>query len=481
MVKSLRFGTALTALGLIGALAACASPGTRMSNRASIFGDKVDSSNIGIATRAQIAVEKGDYATGITLAERAVGNTPNDAGFRALLGNAYFGGGRFASAESAYRDSLSLFPNQPQVVLKLALVTIAQGKTDAALAVLESARNVLDPSDYGLALALAGQPQAAVSVLDAAAREVGADSRVRQNLALAHALTGDWAQARNVASQDVAADQVDARIQQWMTFAKPTKASDQVASMTGFTPAAVDPGQPVRLALVQPKSDIRLAQAAPVEVGPVEVGPVQVGPVAEPAPPMVAEVAPVEVAVDASVAEVQPESADAPVEAAEPAPAPVVVAAALPIVAVEQVRAMAEAIASPVIEAAYVAPTPVAAKPGLSPRAASLSDGRLPLRRAAFGRASGNSRSVVQLGAYSSRAFVSVAWTKLAAKYPALRGYSPATARFEGPRGTVYRLSVSGFNSGGHAQQMCAGLKTRGAACFVRSVAGDVPVRMASL
>ena len=467
MVKPLRLGTALTAVGLIGALAACATPGARIANRASIFGDKVDSSNIGVATRAQGAIEKGDYAAAVTLAERAVGNTPNDAGFRALLGNAYFGGGRFASAESAYRDSLSLLPNQPQVVLKLALVTIAQGKTDSAIAVLEGARNVLDPSDYGLALALAGQPQAAVNVLDSAAREVGADSRVRQNLALAHAMAGDWAQARTVAAQDVAADQLDSRIQQWMTFAKPAKASDQVASLTGFTPAAVDPGQPVRLALVQPKNEVRLAQADPVVVAPV----------AEPAPPMVVETAPVEVAaVEAPAADIQPELAvaDAPVEVAEPAPAPVVVAAASPVVAVEQLRAYAAAVAAP-------APRKVAARPGLSPRAASLSDGRLPVRRAALGRASGNSRSVVQLGAYASRGFVSVAWAKLAAKYPALRGYSPATARFESPRGTVYRLSVSGFDTGEHAKRMCSSLKTKGAACFVRSVAGDVPVRMASL
>ncbi|MDP1910130.1 MAG: tetratricopeptide repeat protein [Hyphomicrobium sp.] len=313
-----------------------------MDNRASIFGDKVDSSNIGIATRAQAALEKGDHATAATLAERAVGNTPNDAGFRALLGNAYFGGGRFASAESAYRDSLSLLPNQPQVVLKLALVSIAQGKTDSAIAVLEGARGVLDPSDYGLALALAGQPQAAVNVLDTAAREVGADSRIRQNLALAHALAGDWSQARNVAAQDVAADQLDSRIQQWMTFAKPSKTSDQVASLTGFTPAAVDPGQPVRLALVQPRNDIRLAQAEPVAAAPL----------AEPAPPMVAESAPAEEAAtaEAPAVDAAPEFAvaEAPTEVAEPAPVPVIVAAAAPVVAVEQIRAFAAAVAAPI-------------------------------------------------------------------------------------------------------------------------------------
>ncbi len=463
MVKTLRLGTALTAIGLIGALSSCATPGTRTPNRASIFGDKVDKTNIGIATRAQAAIESGDYAAAVSLAERAVGNTPSDAGFRALLGNAYFSAGRFASAESAYRDSLSLLPSQPQLVLKLALVTIAQGKADAAIAVLEGARNLLDPSDYGLALALAGQPQAAINVLDEAARAVGADSRVRQNLALAHALTGDWTQARNVASQDVAADQLDSRIQQWMIFAKPAKASDQVASLTGFTPAAVDPGQPVRLALVQPKNDVRLAQADPVEIAPM----------VEQALPMVTETA----AAD-DAASIQPEPA--PVELAESAPAPVM-AAATPVVALEQVRAFAESVTAPLVEAHYVAPKPVAPRPGLSPRAASLNDARLPVRRAALGRQSGSSRSVVQLGAYTSRGFVSVAWAKLAAQYPSLRGYSPSTARFESTRGTVYRLSVSGFDSGGHAKQMCVALKTKGAACFVRSVAGDVPVRMASL
>ena len=58
MVKS--FGSAFTALGLIGALAACANPGANGPRSASIFGEKIDSANIGVATRAQVALEKGD-------------------------------------------------------------------------------------------------------------------------------------------------------------------------------------------------------------------------------------------------------------------------------------------------------------------------------------------------------------------------------------------------------------------------------------
>ena len=457
MVKSLRFGAALSALGTIGLLGACATPGARHHNRASIFGDKIDQSNIGIATRAQAAIEKGDYPAAISLAERAVGNTPSDAGFRGLLGNAYFAGGRFASAESAYRDSLTLLPNQPQLVLKLALVTIAQGKTDSAISDLNNARNLLDPADYGLALALAGQPQAAVSVLDDAARQVGADARVRQNLALAHALAGDWEMARTVASQDVTPDQLDARIQQWMTFAKPAKASDQVASLTGFTPAATDSGQPVRLALARTKDQVRMAQADVADVAP---------PV-EAARPLVQEAVPVE----ADAVDLVPE----PVADAPSVDEPVAVAAAAPVAVVEQARAFAEAVAAPVIQASKARNS--SPRPGLSPRAASLDNASLPVRRTAFG----GSRSVVQLGAYSSRAGVSSGWAKLAAKYPALRGYAPSTARFEGPKGTFYRLSVSGFGTGGDAKSMCSSLKTKGGACFVRSVAGDAPIRLASL
>ena len=446
MVKT--FGPTLTALGLIGALTACANPGTNGPRSASIFGEKVDISNIGVATRAQAALEEGNIALAVQLAERAVASSPKDAGFRGLLGNAYFAGGRFASAEAAYKDSLSLVPNQPQLVLKLALVSIAQGKAGEAVALLDAARDYLDPSDYGLALALAGQPSMAVAVLEQAARQVGADARVRQNLALAHALDSNWTMARTVAAQDMPAEQVDARIEQWMAFAKPTLASDQIAALTGVTPAASDPGQPTRLALAPQPS--RMAVAEPVVVAPA----------AEPEPVFVAE-------------------APAPTEyAAAAISEPVAVPAVAEIVPVAAPAAVATSKAQP----RRVAARAVAPKPSLSPRAASFSDSRPLVRKAAFPKAArGNSKAVVQLGAYNSRSFVGVAWGNLAKKYPALRGYNPATARFESAKGTVYRLSVQGFASDAAARDFCGALKQAGGSCFVRTVAGDAPVRLASL
>src|SRR5215207_5729268 len=172
MSKPFRFGSAISFVALATAIAGCATP-----QKATGFGGKAGG-EVGLATRALMALNANDVPTAINFAERAVERTPDDAGFRALLGNAYFAGGRFWSAESAYKDALSIYPNQPAVVLKLALVEIALGKNAEAFAVLQAGQHVLDPADYGLALALAGHPADAVPMLEAAARIQGAEARV---------------------------------------------------------------------------------------------------------------------------------------------------------------------------------------------------------------------------------------------------------------------------------------------------------------
>jgi D-alanyl-D-alanine carboxypeptidase len=439
MTKSNSLGTALTAVSLIAIAAGCAGPGGRIGS-ASMFGGKVNSGELPLATKAQLALATNDVATAIPLAERAVEGSPQDAGFRALLGNCYLAAGRFASAEAAYRDSLSIYGTQPQVVLKLALVQIAQGKNEEAKLLLAEARAVLDASDAGLALALAGDPQAAVTMLEPAARTVGADARTRQNLALAYAFSGDWAQARTVAAQDVPPDQLDARIQQWMALAQPARASDQVAAFIGIQPAASDPGQPVRLALH--KADA-VKQVAAEPIGDVPAG-----------------------LTSTATVELQPVPASV-----EPQPEPVVVAAAEPV-------------APPPPPPAYVAPEPAKladARPALSPAAVRLSDPLPKLRKASAPRAvNGKSRAVVQIGAYSTRERIAFAWNKVSGKHSSLKRYTPVTARFTGGEGVVYRLSVRGFASDRDAVNLCASLKRAGASCFVRSVSGDAPVKLAS-
>jgi D-alanyl-D-alanine carboxypeptidase len=456
MTKSLRFRPALSAIAMASVIAGCAAPqfGARS---ASNFGGKVDKANIGVATRALMALNASDYPTAVKFAEQAVENSPSDAGFRALLGNAYFASGRFASAESAFRDSLALINNQPQVILKLALVEIAQGRHAEALQFLSSARNQLDPADYGLAVALAGQPQEAVNVLEPAARQAGADARVRQNLALSYALTGDWDSARVIAGQDVPANLVDARIQQWMTFSKPAAASDQVAALTGYRPVAGDPGQPTRLALRT--ANTRTAEAAPaVEQQPVaEVAPQRL-PVAEQDPaPQFAEVV-------AAPAPAPAPAAPAPAPVPSPEPVSVVIAAA--------------AAAAPDAPSAFAAMAAFTHKAQLKKSANATP--RALVRRASLPRANGNSTAVLQLGAYGSPQRVAAAWSTAARRYSVLRAYSPMSARFNSPKGLVYRLSVHGFGNPEQAKDLCISLRRAGGSCFVRTVAGDVPVRLAS-
>ncbi len=446
MSQSLRFAPAFTAIAMASAIAGCAAPqfGTRS---ASNLGSKVDTANVGVATKAMVALNARDFPTAVKYAEQAVAGSPNDAGFRALLGNAYFASGRFASAESAFRDSLALSNNQSQVILKLALVEIAQGKSAEAQQFLSSARNLLDPADYGLALALAGQPQEAVNVLEPAARQVGADARVRQNLALSYALTGDWDSARTIAAQDVPANLVDARIQEWMLFAKPAAASDQVAALTGFRPVSGDPGQPTRLALRT--GDTRTAEAAPA--------------VEQPAPPQVAEVVPQ----PAPIVEQAPTQQFAEASVA-PALEPVSQAPAATVVA---------AVAASVAEV----PAALAQMAGYTPPKAAKAAARKPVvRRASLPRATGNSTSVVQLGAYGSPQRVAAAWNTAARSHAMLRAYSPMSARFNSPKGLVYRLAVKGFGNPEQAKDLCMSLRRAGTSCFVRTVAGDVPVRLAS-
>jgi Flp pilus assembly protein TadD len=431
MARSHRFGNALSLVAMTAALGGCAMGGHSSTESASAT--RGDLANVGLATRAQAALNAKDYAAAVDFAERAVAFKPENAAYRTVLGNAYFAAGRFASAETTYKDSLRLSSNQPEVVLKLVLVTIAQGRNSEALAFLQAGRNVIDPANYGLALALAGEPAEAVSVLEQVARQPSAAPRTRQNLALAYALAGQWDTARTVVAQDLPANLVDARLHQWMSFASPTHSADQVASLVGVVPAAVDPGQPVRLALGG-GGDTRLAMAAPAAAAPAQAAPV---------PPAAApELAFAESAAPAMV----PEPAFVAPVAEEESPPP-------PLPPVRKV--------APIHSASFV------------PDAA-------PVRRAAASKVVAKSTAVVQLGAYSSRDRVQVAWNRLSSRFNMVRNYTPVSARFDGSKGTFYRLSVKGFESQREAIALCQEVRSAGGKCFVRTVAGDHPVRFAS-
>lgn len=441
MNKSLRSSSAASIVVLASILAGCAAPQAHES-----LGLGGRAGDVGLATRAQIALNENKVPQAIQLAEQAVAKSPTDAGFRALLGKAYFAGGRFRSAETAFKDSLTLYPNQAQVMLKLALVQTALGKREQAVATLNAARPALGESNYGLAMALAGHTREAIRVLEPAARDTGADATVRQNLALAYAFAGNWDNARAIAAQDVPAGQLDTRIRQWMQLASPKSAAEQVAALTGVTPAAVDQGQPIKLALGGPANqaaETQMAEATPPAA-------------AAPAPAPVAPPAPV-------VAQAAPAPAPAPVvtvaASVPPAPPP-----ARPTLAAMASNAVAEA------KAVLASVLPHSAAP-VAKRKFRVAAAPAPRR--------GNSPAVVQLGAYGSPDRVLAAWNGSAKKYGALKAYLPMSAKFASPKGVFYRLSVRGFASDAEARNLCMSLRRQGGSCFVRNVAGDTPVNIA--
>ena len=142
------------------------------------------------AKQATKALAKRKLAKAVSFAELAVELQPRDAGYRMLLGQVYLAAGRFQSAEQSFADTLSLDPNRERAALNLALAQSALGKRDAARSTLTDYRDKLPAADYGLAVALAGDPDEAVRVLEFATRAPDASAKTRQNLALAYALAG---------------------------------------------------------------------------------------------------------------------------------------------------------------------------------------------------------------------------------------------------------------------------------------------------
>ena len=168
-----------------------------------------------------------------------------------------------------------------------------------------------------------------------------------------------------------------------------------------------------------------------------------------------------------AVAAAEPVPAPVPEPVAAPEPLPVAVAAAEPAPV-----AVAEASAS-IREA----------RPALSPAAVRLAE---PVADASPRVAFEGSRRQEPRGrparrlllARPDRAGLEPAPSS---KYAALRGYTPVSARFDSAKGTVYRLSVKGFDSDRAGKAVCASrCKRSGRACFVRAASGDAPVQFAS-
>jgi Flp pilus assembly protein TadD len=423
--------------------------------------------------KAQAALQKGDTAKALASAERAVELAPRDLAYRMLLADLYLKNGRFQSAETTFRDVLVLDPGNARASLAVALTEVALGHPADAVAGLDRLADSAQPTDLGLAYALAGEPKRAIELLEPAARAPGASGRTRQNLALAYALNGDWQKARLTAAQDVSPAELGARLQQWAALAEPSAPADRVAALLGVRPAA-DSGQPARLALAVPTQPAAaLAEAepapAPAPVSAPTPEPVAVAAAAAPAPvpaPVSAAPAPIQTA-QAVVSDWDAAPAK------DPAPQP----AANP--AAEDTKPLyAEAVQ------ALVRPNPAVIRASLpvapvghfaAPAHRGLTRAVAPARSA-----SGPGKYAVQLGSFSSAGNVERAWAQAYKRY-GFADHIPLSTTFTLPgRGTFHRLSVAGFDSRDQASAVCRSVRAKGGACFVRAVAGDAPVQWAS-
>jgi Flp pilus assembly protein TadD len=365
---------------------------------------------------ALAAIKARDAAKAVAAAEEAVALAPRNPQYRATLGQAYLIAGRFVSAEASFTDAIALDPTPGKTSFNLALSQIALGKWDVARATLTRLEGVVPDTDIGLALALAGDREEAIVILERAARAEGADAKARQNLALTYALAGRWTEAQNVAAQDLAGRQILIRIGEWSQFARPQASWDQVALLLGVTPVD-DPGRPVALAL---RDD---------------------------AIPMLAE---------------------APNPAPAPAVAPTMFAQAgeeerAPLAPAEDAAPMRlAALAAPAAPAmrgpSHIVVTPAAA-------AAQPGNGRWVVQLGAFAQPAA-------LQAAWSRMSGRVA----ALRGYAPAGSTMSVGR----SGTVHRLTMPGFATRGDAQRVCTRIKLGGGACFVRPAAGEQPLQMAA-
>ncbi len=428
----LTFG--MSALVLGGTMVGCTGTTGRIAAASDRSEARVAKAASRDADKAIRALQKQDAVTAVGLAESAVGYAPHDAGYRMLLGQSYLQAGRFVSARDTFSDVLQLHPDNGKAALNLALAQIATGDWATARTTLEANAAIIPIGDLGLATALAGNPAAAIAMLNTAARAPGAGAKVRQNLALSYALAGQWDMARVAAAADMSPADVDARMEQWAAFAQPKGASDQVASLLGVTPVA-DSGRPVALAL-----------NAAVPVTPVQDAPVQVAaaePVAPPPPPETAREQFAKVTFAPRNEVVQP----------------------LPTMLIR----------------ADAAPTKLALGRTGNMRVVQMVPAAKPFVRTRTG-----GDWYVQIGAFSNPAVAKSGWTSATRRFAALSGHQPTGTNFTARQGSLYRLSVGGF-SRAEADQMCRSYRAKGGNCFVRREAGDrmaqwlkAPIQMAS-
>ena len=392
------------------------------------------------AEHAEAALMKGKASKAVEHAEAAVLASPRDAYSRTLLANAYLEDGRFASAATTFSEAMELGDTAPRTVVSHALALIAIGDHVGARETLQRFESSLDPADFGLAISLAGRPDQGVHVLSNALRAGQNTAKVRQNLAYAYALQGNWRAARLMAAEDVPAGEVGDRMAQWAALVRPEAFTARVATLLGVTPQ-VDPGQPQMLALANhPSVDMLAAQ----DNGGHETyaaTPARDYAFAEELPAVAS-------APDYIPAADYDDSGDAAMADAGLAPA------------FDRVRYVSNEVAQPTPpKTRSVAPRVAGTAAAVSaPAPASIASGEYN----------------VQLGSFFSMSDAHEAWKTFRKRYPELGDAERVITKARVNGKIYYRVAATGFAKSS-AQSMCRSVKGKGGGCIAYAASRPLP------
>ena len=424
------------------------------------------------ASKAQSAITKGKSTKAIRHAESAVQAEPRNAAFRATLGAAYMEAGRFRSAATSFDDAMKLGDSSPRTALSLALALTASGKSTEARGILKDWQNEIAPSDLGLAHTLAGDAQRGVHVLSNALRGGENTAKVRQNLAYSLAMAGQWREARLMAAQDVPANQVGARMEEWASAAQTGHSAARIATLLNVRTDMGDPGQPVQLALNNNPTAEQLAAEATADSGEFASAPAPL-----PAynggelPPldMAQAPAPAIVPVQQAVETVEFAAKEAAAEAEAPGLA--LDSYAAPKVA--EPKTFAEAFDAPAPKGASIAQVvtdavrfvsepkvqKIPARNGIAPKRSTRTAAK-PARKI---KTSGS--HLVQLGSFASEQGARRAWGIYTRRHPELAGQQMVITQAKVRGKHYWRVSAGGFASA-EARSMCSKVKSKGKGCI---------------
>lgn len=431
-----------TALGVV-ALSGCTAKGAPRADLS--------------ASKAQTALQRGDTDMAIANAEAAVLAEPANAAYRAMLGAAYLDAGRFDSAATTFDDAMKLGDQSARTALGFALAAIGKGDNARAVRVLDDWRDDIPAADLGLALALAGEADRGVHVLSNALRGGDNTSKMRQNLAYAYALQGNWRAARLMAAEDVAPGELDQRISDWAQMTAPEAFQKRVAGLLDV-PIRADSGQPAQLALNATPGAQQFAAEAAATTSPYTASgelPAQGFVASRPTP---RELPPID---------------GVPVGTTPASPAPQVAVAAPTMRSPETFKDAFNADAPAGASVAEVASNALKFVSNPVVQSAPSRAGAAPVKAGATaGRADGS--HLVQLGSFSSEAGARRAWGIYAQRYPELSDYQMVITEAKVRGKTYFRVSAGGFQVAS-AQSMCGKVKAGGQGCIAWADGSPLP------